>query len=315
MPRFSVIITVFNRPDLVRQTIDSVLVQHFADREVIVVDDASTDGTPEILRSYGEKIRVVAHRAQQGCEVAYNTGAAVAQGEYLSFLDSDDLQFPWALETYDFVLGRTGRPALLVSRLSFFSNEPPAPAPDEPGDAVEVVTFKDYLSRDRNIRPSLSMIVVRRDVFDGAGGFRASSATTFNGSDQNFLLRVGCHGPAVLLERPRTVAYRVHPGNSIRNTARVIEGIRRLIAAERSGTYPGGRKRRLDRRAVIGKEAFWWGRRALRHGPRWPGFRLIFAGLDMIAARMVKRLQVAARGLEPTARLRRSEAAPPVRPG
>ena len=53
--------------------------------------------------------------------------AAIATGAYLAFLDSDDLLFPWALDTYDFVLVHTGQPALVVSRLFSFSHEPPAP--------------------------------------------------------------------------------------------------------------------------------------------------------------------------------------------
>jgi len=309
MPKFSVIITVFNRPDLVRQTIASVLAQTWADLEIVVVDDASTDATPGVLQAYGEAIRVVTLAAQSGCEVARNAGAAAARGEYLAFLDSDDLFFPWALETYDQVIGRTGQPALVVSRLACFSGEPPVPGPGEPGEAIEIVVFPDYLARDRNVRPSASMIVVRRDVFAGAGGFRSSSATTFNASDQDFLLRAGCHGPAVLIERPSTVAYRFHPGNSIRNVRRMAEGIMRLIDAERHDRYPGGQARRLDRRAVIGKEALWWGRHALLHGPRGLGAKLILVGSDMIGARLVKRMQIAVRGLAPTAKFSRARPA------
>jgi glycosyltransferase involved in cell wall biosynthesis len=314
MPRFSVIIPVHNRPALVRQTIDSVLAQTFADREIIVVDDASTDDTPSVLRTYGGGIRVITLLEQSGCEVARNAGAAVARGDYLAFLDSDDLLFRWALDTYDFVLARTGQPALLVSRLVVFSGEPSVPQPGATSDAIEIIVFQDYLSRDRNIRPSASMIVVRRDVYGSAGGWRQSTASTFYGSDHDFLLRVGCHGPAVLLERPPAVAYRVHPGNSVRNIRRVVDGILRLIAAERRGSYPGGWKRSLDRRAAIGYDALWWGRRALRCGLRWLGAKLILAGFDMIMIRFLRRWQIAFRGLTPLTTLQRNEPAATARP-
>lgn len=211
MPLFSVIIPVHNRPILVRQAIDSVLAQTFIDREIIVVDDASTDDTPEVLRSYGSDIRVVTLVEPSGCEVARNAGGAIALGRYFAFLDSDDLLFPWALDTYHFIIAKIQDPALLVSRFASFSDEPLASAEGALGDTVEVVVFDDYLSRDRNLPSTASMIVVRQDVYVSVGGWRQSTPSTFNGSDHDFLLRVGCHGPAVLLERPCTVAYRLHP--------------------------------------------------------------------------------------------------------
>jgi GT2 family glycosyltransferase len=314
MPRFSIIITVFNRPELVRQAINSARAQTFTNHEIIVVDDASTDATPEILKSYGDKIRVVTQAKNEGSEVANNAGVAVAQGSYLAFLDSDDLLYSWALETYDFVLARTGQPALLVSRLAYFSTTPqPVQVPSD-GDAIELIVYKDYLSRDRTIGSSLSMIVVRQDVYAEVGGFRQSTASTFYDCDHDFLLRVGCHGPAMLIESPHTVAYRIHPGNSVRNIRRVAEGIRRLIRAERNGNYPGGRERRLDRRAVIGNQTYWWSRCAFLQGQPWLAATLLLAGFDMILARLVKRFQTAIRGLTPTTRLQRGEPVPPVRP-
>lgn len=314
MPRFSIIITVYNRSELLRQAIDSACAQTFADREIIVVDDASTDDTPDVIRGYGDKIQVVTHATNQGCEVAYISGAAAARGDYFVFLDSDDLMFPWALDTYEFVLGCCEQPALLVSRLAVFSNVAPVPSPEEPGDSVAVVVFKDYLSRDRNIQSSLSMVVVRRDVYAQSGGFRHSTALTFNGSDHDFLLRVGCHGPAVLLERPRTVAYRVHQSNSVRSLRRVVEGITRLIVAERRGSYPGGWKRLLDRRAVIGNQTYWWSRCALLDRKPWLATRLLFIGFDMVLLRLIKRLQISIRGLIPTTKLQRGQPAQPIHP-
>ncbi|MBK9992048.1 MAG: glycosyltransferase [Verrucomicrobia bacterium] len=311
MPFFSVIIPVHNRPILVRQAIDSVLAQTFTEREIIVVDDASTDNTPEVLRSFGSEIRVVTLAESGGCEVARNAGGAVARGRYLAFLDSDDLLFPWALDTYHFIIAKTQEPALLVSRFDSFAGERPALASSTPGDTVEVVVFSDYLARDRNIPSTASMIVVRQDVYSNVGGWRQSTTTTFNGSDHDFLLRVGCHGPAVLLERPCTVAYRLHPSNSIRDLRRVVEGIIRLIEAERHDAYPGGRQRRLDRRAMLGNQTYWWSRCAFLQWQPWLAIRLLFAGCDMLWARVVKKLRTRGRASIPTTRLQRNA---PVNP-
>jgi hypothetical protein len=150
---------------------------------------------------------------------------------------------------------------------------------------------------------SFSMIVVRQDICGIAGGFRHSTATTFNMSDHDFLLRIGCQGPAILLENPRTVAYRVHPGNSVRNIRRVVEGMRRIIDAERRGSYPGGRARRFDRRASIGGQTIYWGWRALGSGSLWLGCRLFLAGADMVFAKILKRIWTRLRGLQAITRL------------
>ena len=310
MPKFSVIIPVFNRPALVREAIDSVLSQTYRDFEVIAVDDASTDETPLVLKNYVPAIHVITLPTQSGCEVARNAGAAAAHGDYLVFLDSDDLLFSWALETYDLAITATRQPALLVSRLACFAQGPPTPAAGGPGDTVDIVVFKDYLSRDRTVIPSFSMIVVRRDLVASVNGFRQSTATTFNASDQDFLLRVGCHGPAVLIENPRTIAYRVHAGNSVRNIRRMCEGMQRLVDAERRGCYPGGRQRQLDRRAVIGKEVFWWSQHALLQGQPGPALKLFAAGFDMVLAKVMQRLRNPRRGSMPITRLSRRDPHP-----
>ena len=93
MPMVSVIIPTYNRADLVSETIDSVLAQSYRDFEVIVVDDGSTDASGEVLARYGEQIRVVLQE-NAGEAVARNAGIRVASGEYVGFLDSDDIWLP-----------------------------------------------------------------------------------------------------------------------------------------------------------------------------------------------------------------------------
>ena len=113
-------IPVYNRSKFVKTAIDSVLSQTNQDFEIIVVDDGSTDDTLKVLESYGDKIKVMT-QANQGPEVARNTSAAVAAGEYLAFLDSDDFMLPWALETYGRVVVSQDQPAVILSHLKFFS--------------------------------------------------------------------------------------------------------------------------------------------------------------------------------------------------
>lgn len=92
----SVIIPTYNRADAVSAAVDSVLSQDPAPHEVIVVDDGSTDDTRAILSGYGDRI-IAIHRANGGAGAARNTGIARASGDWLAFLDSDDLWLPGRL--------------------------------------------------------------------------------------------------------------------------------------------------------------------------------------------------------------------------
>lgn len=92
-PLVSVIIPTYNRAGLVQEAVASVLDQTWRDFEILVVDDGSTDGTPEALSSW-RAVRVLRCRRRQGVAAARNLGVAQAQGEWLAFLDSDDLWLP-----------------------------------------------------------------------------------------------------------------------------------------------------------------------------------------------------------------------------
>ena len=95
----SVIMPAHNRETFIRDSIDSVLAQTFTDFELIVVDDGSTDTTAAIVKSYTDpRIRLI-RQPNQGVSVARNTGLEAAQGEFITFLDSDDLYYPEFLKT------------------------------------------------------------------------------------------------------------------------------------------------------------------------------------------------------------------------
>ena len=100
-PKISVIIPGYNTEEYVRDAIESVLSQDFTDFELILVDDGSTDSTGEIMDRMAEndaRIRVI-HQANGGLSMARNAGLDMAAGEWIYFLDSDDLIAPRALGT------------------------------------------------------------------------------------------------------------------------------------------------------------------------------------------------------------------------
>lgn len=107
MPKISVIIPCFNSEKYIAETLDSVLAQTFSDWQAICVNDGSTDKTREILEKYVKKdgrIKVFTQK-NQGVVVARNNAAEKAQGDYLFFLDSDDLIEKTMLEkTYNAII-------------------------------------------------------------------------------------------------------------------------------------------------------------------------------------------------------------------
>jgi len=103
----SVIIPTFNRSATITAAIESVLAQTYQDIEVIVVDDGSTDETPEVLRRFGDHVRVV-RQANAGPSSARNRGVAIARGCLLAFLDSDDVWLPEKIERQVALLSRGG---------------------------------------------------------------------------------------------------------------------------------------------------------------------------------------------------------------
>lgn len=92
-PLVSVIIPAYNDRRFVRTAVESVLAQTHQAVEAIVVDDGSTDDTPEVLASFGKRIRWVS-QANRGPAAARNTGLTLAAGEYVTFLDADDRFLP-----------------------------------------------------------------------------------------------------------------------------------------------------------------------------------------------------------------------------
>lgn len=99
-PKVSIIIPIFNTEKYLTECLDSIYRQSVKELEIICVDDGSTDDTPKILERYSKadsRIRILTQE-NQGVSVARNSGMAIATGEYIQFLDSDDMLEPWALE-------------------------------------------------------------------------------------------------------------------------------------------------------------------------------------------------------------------------
>jgi glycosyltransferase involved in cell wall biosynthesis len=169
MPQVSVIIPVFNAAATVAETIESVLRQTFEDYEIIVVDDGSTDRTSQVLGRYQDRIQMI-RRPNGGISVARNSGVAVSRGEYLAFLDGDDLWVPDFLNRTVAELEADRGCVMAFTDLVIVDSEGRELKTSLVGDRVErAPTLEDLFARLWPIMPSA--VLMRRSAFTESGGF------------------------------------------------------------------------------------------------------------------------------------------------
>lgn len=115
----STVITSYNKAPWVGEAIESALSQDYANQEVIVVDDGSSDATREVCSAYGERIKFI-YQENQGCPAAKNTGIYAARGEFIAILDGDDRWRPGKLTKQVSLLRANTEAGLVYSdRLKF----------------------------------------------------------------------------------------------------------------------------------------------------------------------------------------------------
>ncbi len=247
MPLFSVIIPTFNRRALLEKTLLSVRSQPFEDMEIIVVDDGSTDGTMEFMQSL-EGACTVLSQPNRGPGAARNLALEHASGEYAAFLDSDDLWFPWSLQTYTQVIREQDRPSFIAGHACRFRDE--AGLSGVRAQAPACRAFPDYFASGDQWRwYGLSSFVVRRELVMQVGGL---ASTPINGEDADLALRLGDAPGFVQVTSPATYAYREHAGGIRHQLEKTLQGQLHQLKEEESGRYPGGRARARERWRLMG---------------------------------------------------------------
>ena len=204
----SVIIPVFNGAATIAAAIDSALAQEFAgDLEVIVVNDGSTDATAGVLDAYRGRLTVL-DRVNGGPASARNAGVRASRGEYIAFLDADDIWMPTKLEKTLAALNSDSGAAMVYTNASMMgANGEMLGTTYTPAAERRAPTMEDLLSGLWNILPSTS--VMKRETFDAIGGFHEEFATGHpQWEDSYFMLVAREQGRFVYLDEP-TVLYRV----------------------------------------------------------------------------------------------------------
>jgi glycosyltransferase involved in cell wall biosynthesis len=192
MVTVSVIIPTYNRADMVSDAIESALAQTLTNIEIIVVDDASTDGTEAVLSSYADEITYIKHDENRGGSAARNTGIKAASGEYIAFLDSDDIWAPEKLEQQITELERRNggwiaaycdfrqtRENQLVEKIDNLVRRPTGFEGDD--EIIRRIFLRTFA------HGGSSTLVVKKSIVDAIGGFDPSFQRH---QDLEFLVRL-----------------------------------------------------------------------------------------------------------------------------
>ncbi|MGC8490554.1 MAG: glycosyltransferase family 2 protein [Syntrophobacteraceae bacterium] len=308
--RFSIVITSYNQRDFIRDAVESALSQRSSLREVIVVDDGSKDGSIEILKRYGNSIRLLELAENRGAIEARNRGAALAAGDYIIFLDGDDLFAPWALDVYNPLIMR-GRPAVIVSGVRRFEGPVPTFGSDDIPGRLEFVEYETLMAKDRPHGWFTCSLVISRRAFEDVGGWTPG---IFHLDDLDLVAKLGYSGKTLLVYSPFTGLYRMHVGNSVRFVPPFLRSACLIIDRERAGFYPGGRGKQFERYAFHGGMVFFWMRRALEAGLYRGALNLAMRGWPMLLAAVLRKWIIAIKGRRRMEASRLSLASPSFRP-
>ncbi|HKX30508.1 MAG TPA: glycosyltransferase [Blastocatellia bacterium] len=206
-PKFSVIIPAYNTERFVAETIRSVFAQTYRNHEVIAVDDGSTDGTLQALRRFEPRIRVLT-KPRGGPASARNLAIKHATGEYLAFLDSDDLWIENKLAEQAEYLERHPGIGLLFSEVFMFREVDGQRRIQSKEGYTGDPTFSQLLFG--NFIPN-STVVIRRACLDRVGLLN-ESPELIAVEDYEYWMRIARVCPMAGLPKP-LVYYRIREGN------------------------------------------------------------------------------------------------------
>ena len=212
MPQVSVVIPVYNAIKFLRETLGHVFAQTFKDYEVVVVDDGSTDNSvsvvEEIAERYARPVRIIS-QANQGAAAARNTGARAAQGQYLAFLDADDIWYPQKLGREVEVLEK-GQGAIMAwsnwDVVDGVGRMVDSGFPAHQLTSCDDTPLTKLLGKETRC-VHLSAMLVHRTVFEQIGGF---DPDVFPIEDYDLSFRLFNFGHCVFLKE-NLAAYRNHP--------------------------------------------------------------------------------------------------------
>jgi glycosyltransferase involved in cell wall biosynthesis len=227
--KVSIIIIFLDAERFIREAVDSVFAQSYADWELLLVDDGSTDTSTSIALDYAARfpgrVRYLQHprHENRGMSATRNLGIRAATGRFIAFLDADDVWLPNKLERQVEIMRGQPDAAMVYGLTSYWYGWTGRPddmqkdfIPDlgvAPGTLVTPPTLLTLLLRSEAPTPCPSDILLRREIFDRAGLFEEGFQGIYQlFEDQAFLSKVYVHAP-VFVAGERWFKYRQHPGS------------------------------------------------------------------------------------------------------
>jgi GT2 family glycosyltransferase len=233
-PLVTVIIPAYNAARFIRPTIDSVLDQTFQDFEFIVVDDGSTDDTADVVRSYEPRLRYL-WKANGGQSSSRNVGIREARGEFIAFLDHDDLWYPEKLARQVALMQAAPRLGVVTTGSVLFDDHgdlqteiPVLPATSGPALLARLLLG--------NVIGSCSKVLVRSACFRELGAFDEQLRMA---EDWEMWYRIGLRYDIVVIPEP-LIRYRIHQGNFSSHSAR-LNLANEMVFLQRAFAEPGFR--------------------------------------------------------------------------
>lgn len=222
MPEVSVVIPTYNSAQFIGEALRSVFDQTFKDYEIIVVDDGSTDQTKEVIHRYGNKIRYI-FQEQRGPANARNRGIRDSLGQYIAFLDADDVWLPLKLKKQVCMFHRCPPLAMVFTENSVFNqsgvcqNSIGKGKRLMNGDVVKNIFLYNGVVT--------STVMVRSEVFNKIGLFEEELQLA---EDDNMWIRIAANFKVALIDEP-LVRYRVHPHEITSNKIKLMKSVKTNI--------------------------------------------------------------------------------------
>jgi teichuronic acid biosynthesis glycosyltransferase TuaG len=188
-PLVSVCIGTYNRERTIRECLDSVFAQTYPKLEVVVVDNASTDRTVDLVQGYGDRVRLIRRDVNSGmCSTTRNQAVRGARGEYIAFLDSDDSWYPGKIE----------------KQVQFLQEHKNLPLCHTACRIMDAASVEDGIRHEGKIPPSgkyfealldhcwitISTVLMIRSLYDECGPFLETLPYGRLGEDYEFFLKV-----------------------------------------------------------------------------------------------------------------------------
>ncbi|MCE2469885.1 MAG: glycosyltransferase family 2 protein [Dehalococcoidia bacterium] len=205
-PKVSVIIPTHNRAALLPRAVNSVLAQTYADFELLIVDDCSSDDTPAVIAGFADpRVRAFRHDENRGQSAAINTGIANARGEHVAFLDDDDEWRPTKLEGQVRLLDASPADVGLVYGWMDSVDDATGRVMPTYRSTVDGNIFEDALALD--VPGPTIVLMVRASAAREVGGFDARLSRY---DDADFICRIAERYKAAVLPEVVAVAHSGH---------------------------------------------------------------------------------------------------------